>query len=502
MSAFKQQLAQKQQQKLSPLQIQQIKLLELNGIEIEERIDRELMDNPALDIAPDTDSSLDDDIDYTYDEDGDPIPIAAPNNDSSNDDFHDDDYIPDGDDYRDKDDIPDYKFNEPRRQQKDSREEIPFSEDDSFQEYLLTQFHLKNLTERQKQIGDYLIGNIDGDGYIRREISALADDLAIQYGIESNEKEIRDTLKIIQTLDPPGTGASDLRECLLLQLNQKVRTEKVLLAEKILNNHFDEFSKKQYEKIQKSLGINETKLKEAIDEIRALNPRPGNSLENAMETKSAQITPDFTVENQNGELIVNMNDNLPALRINPSFVTMYAQYSKSKKISTADKKEVMNFISEKIGTADWFINAIQQRQITLRKTMSAIVSLQRNFFLTGETSALKPLILKDVADASGFDISTISRVSNSKYVQTQFGVYSLKYFFSESMVNDEGEEISTREIRNILQNIVNEEDKAKPLTDDQLTEILNQKGFPLARRTVAKYREQLSIPVARMRKEL
>jgi RNA polymerase sigma-54 factor len=361
---------------------------------------------------------------------------------------------------------------------------------------------LKNLSEEKFRIGDYLIGNMDDAGYIRRSPEAISDDLAFQYGLDVSIPEIEEILKIIRQLDPPGVGAGNLQECLLIQLKRKEETPARNYAIRILEDYFDAFSKKQYDKILRALDITEDELKELVKEITLLSPKPGNAWENTVETKMAQITPDFFVEVSNGELFLSMQENVPELRVSKEYTAMLNEYSSAKKKQSAENRDAVNFVRQKLDSAKWFIDAIKQRNITLKTTMLAIINIQRDFFLTGEESDLKPMILKDVAGLCGYDISTVSRVSNSKYVQTNFGIYSLKYFFSESMTNDEGEEISTREIKAILRNCIEDEDKSKPLTDDSLMKELKSKGYEVARRTVAKYREQLNIPVARLRKEI
>ncbi|MDR3339327.1 MAG: RNA polymerase factor sigma-54 [Candidatus Symbiothrix sp.] len=486
---IRQQLTQKQQQKLSPLQIQQVKLLELTGIEIEERINQELEENPALEEMTESPSETG--------EDGIAEDFESDEGDISQEDLS-------LGDYRTEEDIPDYNLPQNYYSEKNVREDIPYSENESFQEYLLEQFHLKNLPDEQfRTIGEYLIGNIDEDGYIRRELDAISDDLAFQYGIEVSIIRIREVLSLIWEMDPPGIGATDLQQCLLVQLKRKEKTHARNNAIQILENYFDAVSKKQYEKILKNLNLNEEELKDSIKEITLLNPRPGNAWESNMETKMAQITPDFFVDVVNGELVFSMQEqNIPELRVNREYGEMFNEYSNPKKKQSSGQKEAVNFVKQKLDSAKWFIDAIKQRSITLRKTMSAIIEIQHDFFFSGEESDLKPMILKDVSELCGYDISTVSRVSNSKYVQTNFGVYSLKYFFSESMTNDEGEEISTREIKAILKKCIDDEDKSKPLTDDLLMKELKNKGYEVARRTISKYREQLNVPVARLRKEI
>jgi RNA polymerase sigma-54 factor len=482
---IRQQLTQKQQQKLSPLQIQQIKLLELTGLEIEDRINRELEENPALEEVYDSPSDPEDEN-------------IDPELDSGNETAED---IALGD-YLTEDDIPDYKLQQTYYSDRNAREEFPYSEGESFQEYLLNQFRLKDLSDEQFRIGEYLIGNIDENGYIRRSLEGISDDLAFQYGWEVSAPEIEVVLKIIQQLEPPGIGAMHLQDCLLIQLKRKEKTLVREWAIRVLENYFDLFSRKQYDKIEKALNITEAELKDIVKEITLLNPRPGNIWESNMESKMAHITPDFFVEVINGELFLSMPENIPELKVSREYRNMFNQYAKSKQQQTQERKDAANFIKQKIESANWFIDAIRQRCVTLKNTMLAIIEIQRDFFLTGEESKLKPMILKDVAELCGYDISTISRVSNSKYVQTNFGIYPLKYFFSESMTNDEGEEVSTREIKMVLKTCIGKENKSNPLTDDALMKELKNHGYEVARRTVAKYREQLNIPISRLRKEI
>ncbi|MDR0412719.1 MAG: RNA polymerase factor sigma-54 [Dysgonamonadaceae bacterium] len=482
---IRQQLTHKQQQKLSPLQIQQVKLLELTALEIENRINQELEENPALedvsDAAPEPDDLAPDDF---------------PSEDAPDEDLSLGDYLT-------EDDIPDYKLQQDYYSRENKQGEIPYSESESFQEYLLNQLRLKNLSEENFRIGEYIIGNIDDDGYLRRKPEALSDDLAFQYGMEIPAAGILDVLRVIEELDPAGIGATSLQKCLLLQLERKEKTPERKAAILILDKYFDSFTKKQYDKICKSLNVSEEELKGIIKEITLLNPKPGNAWESNMETKMAQITPDFVVESVNGELIFTMTEqNIPELRINKEYGNLLADYAGKKGKKTAGQREAILFVKQKLDAARWFIDAIKQRNTTLRNTMLAIIEIQHNFFLTGEETELKPMILKDVAELCGYDISTVSRVVNSKYVQTNWSVKSLKFFFSEAMLNEDGEEISTREIKTILKSCIEAEDKTKPLTDDSLVKELKKKGYEIARRTVAKYREQLNIPISRLRKEI
>lgn len=483
---LKQQLQQKLQQKLSPQQIQLIRLLELPAIELEERIKHELEDNPALEEGKD----IADDFERTDDEGVDDITTNETDTDLSL------------GDYMSEDDIPDYKLRE-ISEKNDRKEDIPFSISQSLNEYLLQQLGLRDLPEKEMKIAEYIIGNIDDDGYLRRELSAIADDLVFQAGQNVNEKEIEEVLTIIQDFDPAGVGARNLQECLLLQLNRKELTPEVKMAIHILTEHFEEFTRKHYDKIMRGLNINEGTLKKAIHEIIALDPKPCSSWGSSMEAALSQVIPDFLVEAVNGELILSMNNrDIPDLKISREYAEMFQDYTGNKANQTSQMREAVQFVKQKLDSAQWFIDAIKQRQETLQRTMEAIILLQRDFFLTGDDATLRPMILKDVAERAGYDISTISRVSNSKYVQTNFGIYPLKFFFSESMQTDSGEEISTREVKKIMKEHIDSEDKRKPLTDEELTTILKEKGYVIARRTVAKYREQLDIPVARLRKEI
>ena len=483
---LKQQLQQKLQQKLSPQQIQLIRLLELPAIELEERIKHELEDNPALEEGKD----IADDFERTDDEGVDDITTNETDTDLSL------------GDYMSEDDIPDYKLRE-ISEKTDRKEDIPFSVSQSLNEDLLQQLGLRDLPEKEMKIAEYIIGNIDDDGYLRRELSAIADDLVFQAGQDVNEKEIEEVLTIIQDFDPAGVGARNLQECLLLQLDRKELTPGVKMAIHILTEYFEEFTRKHYDKIMRGLNISEGTLKKAIHEIIALDPKPCSSWGGSMEAAMSQVIPDFLVEAVNGELILSMNNrDIPDLKISREYAEMFQDYAGNKANQTSKMREAVQFVKQKLDSAQWFIDAIKQRQETLQRTMEAIILLQRDFFLTGDDATLRPMILKDVAERAGYDISTISRVSNSKYVQTNFGIYPLKFFFSESMQTDSGEEISTREVKKIMKEHIDSEDKRKPLTDEELTTILKEKGYVIARRTVAKYREQLDIPVARLRKEI
>lgn len=462
-----------------------IRLLELPTLELEERVKHELEDNPALEEGKEPQ----DDLEHSEEEEN----FAAEGSD--NEDLSLGDYFS-------ADDIPEYKLQQ-MTERAERKEEIPFAEGESLSEFLLEQLRLRELPEKQVKIAEYIIGNLDDDGYLRRDLSAIADDLVFQAGVEADEAEVEQVLRIIQDFEPAGIGARDLKECLLIQLNKREKTEATRLALRILNSYFEDFTRKRYERILKTLDITEEELKRAIREITLLNPKPGSSWGDTMETAMSQVVPDFVVEANNGELTLSMNNRgVPDLRINQEYAEMFQDYAGNKANQTADRRDAVQFVKQKLDAAQWFIDAIRQRNETLQRTMETIICLQREFFLTGDETTLRPMILKDVAERTGYDISTISRVSNSKYVQTNFGVYPLKYFFSESMQTDTGEEISTREVKKIMKDHVDAEDKRHPLTDEELAAILKEAGYVIARRTVAKYREQLGIPVARMRKEI
>ncbi|MFR1235604.1 MAG: RNA polymerase factor sigma-54 [Barnesiella sp.] len=479
---LKQQLQQKLQQKLSPQQIQIIRLLELTELELEERVKQELVENPALEEGGESLYPENESQDDGPQESAEELSLA---------------------DYRSEDDIPDYRLEADNFSRKERREEIPFSGNSSFHDFLERQLGERSLTDQETKIAEYIIGNIDDNGYLQRPIAAISDDLIFQIGIDVSVEKLDELLQLIQDFEPAGVGASNLRECLMLQLERKEGNPATLLAYNILENSFEEFTKKHYDKIIRQYEITETELKNAIQEITQLNPKPGSAWNNSFSDEMSHIIPDFIVESQDGELTVNMsNSNMPELRISKDYQGMFDDYNGNKANQTKEKKDALLFVKQKLDAAQWFVNAIKQRNHTLMSTMQAIVEIQRDFFLTGDESTLKPMILRDVAERSGFDISTISRASNSKYVQTNFGVFPLKYFFSESLQNDSGEEISSREIKRILQDFVNNEDKRKPLSDEKLCDMLQDKGYVIARRTVAKYREQLSIPVARLRKEI
>jgi len=483
---LKQQLQQKLQQKLSPAQIQVIKMLEVPTLELEERIRQELEENPALEEGAELDNESNEKDDDFNSEDG-----------GNNDDIDLEEYMSD-------DDIPDYKLKANNTSKDDKYEDIPFSIGMTFHEFLLDQVGLLQLSDKDRLLTEYVIGNIDDEGYLRRAPEAMVDDIVFQAGVQTSDEEIYRIIHQVQQLDPAGVGAIDLQECLRLQLERKVETAENKLARKIIVEYFDEFSKKHYDKIMRGLDMDDLMLKKVMNEIIHLNPKPGNAWGgNILEKSMSTIVPDFILENDENQLTVHLNNsNVPDLRVNTTYNEMFQDYAGNKQNQSREMKDAVMFVKQKIDSARWFIDAIKQRQQTLLTTMIAIVQFQKAFFIEGDDTYLRPMILKDIADITGYDISTISRVSNSKYIQTEFGIFPVKYFFSESMTNDSGEEVSTREIKQILLECVNNEDKRKPINDDALAEVLKTKGYIIARRTVAKYREQLNIPVARMRKEI
>ncbi|HBH50224.1 MAG TPA: RNA polymerase sigma-54 factor [Bacteroidales bacterium] len=481
---LKQGLHQKLLQKLSPQQIQMIKLLEIPTMQLEQRIKKELEENPVLEEGRDKDEF-------------DNQPEESQTDTNEKDDFSIDEYLS-------TDDIPSYKLYTRNYSKDDKKTEIPFSVGASFHDHLDAQLGLRKLDEHEHALADYIIGNIDEDGYLRREIEAIADDLAFSLNVNTTEEELLNILRIIQDFDPVGVGARDLRECLLLQIRAKNQEEpSIANATMIIRYHFDEFTRKHYDKIQGKLDLSDEELKDAIEEILHLNPKPGSSFSESGIKASQVIIPDFILENNDGRLEISLNNrNTPELRVSRTYAEMLESYAANKNKPSSEQKEAVSFVKQKLDSAKWFIDAIKQRQNTLLLTMNAILEYQLDYFDEGDETKLKPMILKDIADKTDLDISTISRVANSKYIQTHFGILPLKFFFSEGLQTDSGEEVSTREIKKILQDCIDAEDKHKPLTDDKLAAILQEKGYQIARRTVAKYREQLNIPVARMRKEL
>lgn len=464
-------------------------MLELPTLEFEERIMQELEVNPVLEERNGSDDETTDEV--IDDREG------NIRNELENEDFNIDDYISD-------DEVPDYRLQTMNHSRDDRQEEIPFSTGITFHEYLIEQLGLATLSDKEYKVAEFIIGNIDEDGYLRRSIEAITDDLAFQAGVEITDEGVERLMNLIQQFEPAGVCARDLQECLLLQLKRKEdKTQAIELAIRMLTDTFDEFSRKHYDRIRQRLSVSDIQMKAAITEIVRLNPKPGSAWSgNLYERHMTSVIPDFIVENDNGELRLSLNNtNIPELRISREYNEMLETYSANKANRTREMKDAITFVKQKIDSARWFIDAVKQRNETLLHTMGAILEFQKEFFIEGDEIYLRPMILKDIADRTGYDVSTISRVSNSKYVQTEFGVFSLKYFFSEAMTNDAGEEVSTREIKKILQEAVDAENKKHPLTDQQLKEVLAQKGYPIARRTVAKYREQLNISVARLRKE-
>lgn len=477
-------LSQTLSQKLSPQQIQFIKLLQIPTVELETRIEEELEINPALEEGKE----------------------ETPEEISSQDDFEEDTYNKEDDvnveDYLRDEDFSGYKMqgdgNYPTEEDKD----IPITTAATLNEQLLDQLGFLRLDQRQETISLQLIGSIESDGYIRRDLDAIVNDLAFSQNLETDLDEVEDILFKIQDFDPSGIAARNLQECLSIQLRRKLdQSDAVVLASRIVNDCFDEFTKKHYDKILKKLNVNDEELlKEAIAVITKLNPKPGGVSGGLVKTQ--YLIPDFILTNNNGELDLTLNSrNAPELRVSRSYSDMLSAYDKSNK---KDKKlkETVSFVKQKLDAAKWFIDAIKQRQQTLLNTMNAIITYQYEFFQEGDESKLRPMILKDIASRINMDISTVSRVANSKSIQTEFGIFPLKYFFSEGISTDSGEDVSSREVKHALQNLIEDEDKKKPLSDDKLEKLLKAKGYNIARRTVAKYREQLNLPVARLRKEL
>lgn len=482
-----QRLQQKLLQKLSPQQILLMKLLQIPSIAMEQRIKQEIEENPVLEVDEDYDESDKDQDEY----------LDAKDNDDA--DFKNDVDI---NDYLDEDDVPSYKLNAGNFSSDDDYKELPMAAGIGFVDHLLSQLDLKDLSPQQYTIGRTIIGNLDEAGYLQRDLNAMVDDLAFTQGVSTTKEEIEKILLVVQTFDPAGVAARSLQECLVLQLKRLEQTEEVKLAIIVLDRCFDDFTKKHYDKIQKRTHTDENQLRNAIAEILKLNPKPGSAY-TEMTISSQYVIPDFIIESKDGvlELILNQR-NMPELRLSRTYTDMLESYgeTKNRKEQSNTQRDAVMFIKQKIDSARWFIDAIRQRQNTLFVTMKAIMDYQYNYFLEGDETMLRPMILKDIAEKVNLDISTISRVANSKYVQTPYGTFLLKSFFSESIQNDQGEEVSTREIKKILSDCVDAEEKNKPLTDEELTLILKEKGYPIARRTVAKYREQLGIPVARLRK--
>jgi RNA polymerase sigma-54 factor len=495
-----QRLQQKLIQKLSPQQVLVMRLLQEPLLALEQRIKQEIEENPALE-----ESSSDDDEKEILEEEPGPDSVDA-DEDEFSDESEAEHENPEEDftmeDYMDEDDIPDYRLYANNTSPDEENREIPLASGTSFQEFLLGQTGMFHLTEKQTLIAKTVIGNIDESGYLMRATSALCDDLAFNQNVDATPEEIEEVIRIIQDFDPPGICARSLQECLQLQLERKNHDGAAIdLATRIIKHDFAEFSKKHYDKILAKYRASEQQLRDAIEEITKLNPKPGSSI-SEVSRENPYVIPDFTITNDSGALELTLNArNMPELSLNRHYIEMLRDYTSPKRNTKADKAAAA-FIKQKLDSAKGFIDAIKQRQETLFVTMNAIMEYQREYFLTGDETKLRPMILKDIATIVGLDISTISRVANSKYVQTPFGTFLLKTFFSESMQNTKGEEVSTREIKKILQDCIESEDKSNPRTDDELVDILKEKGYPIARRTIAKYREQLNIPVARLRKEL
>jgi len=468
---LKQGLELKQTQKLSPLQIQTIKLIELPIQELEQRIRKELEENPVLD----EDSAKDKDDD------------EAPREVSLS-------------EYKEDDSIPSYRL----RSDNYSKDERPqyntFSVKESFTQSLMEQLGYRSLSEHQYAVAAFLIGSLDDKGYLRRSIDSVVDDMSFRAGLETDEEEVLQMLKVIQEFEPIGVGARDLRECLLLQIRSCKKSPAVENAVKILEYHFNDFTGKHFQKIMTRMGLTEEEMKAAIAKIVKLNPSPGGQIDDSYSDQAQQIIPDFFLEYKDGKLLLSMpRFSIPELRVNRKYADLLMEAASS---SEREKKEAASFVKKKLESAKWFVEAIKQRHNTLLSTMQAIIDYQHEYFIDGDETNLKPMVLKDIAEKTGFDISTISRVVNSKYIETHFGIYSLKYFFSEGLENQDGEEVSTRELKKVLQECVDNEDKHKPLTDDELVVKMTEKGYKVARRTVAKYRDQLGIPKARLRREL
>ena len=494
--SLNQSLQQKLLQKLSPQQIQLMKLLQVPTAILDERIKEELEENPALELSDEADDyeAKDEFAETSTEEDYDDNEL---NSEDQYENIDISDYVQEGDD-----DIADYKMRDENYGEQEEKQSVPIRVETSFYEILEAQLGMLNLERNEFKIAEQIIGSIDEDGYLRRETSAIVDDLAFRQNVMTTEEEVEGLIKRIQRFDPPGVAARNLQECLLLQLlRQKEEGKDADVAIMAIHKYFDEFTKKHYEKIQRGLNLTDEELKDIMQQITRLNPKPGGQVSEVNKAES-YVVPDFFIYNNGGKLELTLNSkNAPELRISEGYRDMLKDYDRGSKKDRRQKEAVL-FIKQKIDAAKWFIDAIKQRQHTLLSTMTAIMNHQHDFFMTGDETTLKPMILKDIAEKTGLDISTVSRVANSKFVQTEFGTYRLKFFFSESLTTDSGEEVSTREVKKILSDLIEGENKKKPLSDERLTELLQEKGYNIARRTVAKYREQLNIPVARLRKEL
>ncbi len=485
---LKQYLQFKLSQKLSPQQIQLMKLIQLPTQAFEQRLKQEMEENPALESGKE-----DDDLEDKFDE-----------FDNTQDDYEETEQIGEDinvDEYLSDDDIPDYRTQVNNYSADDEDRDMPFAAGTSFTQYLTTQLNTFRLTDDERDIAEFLVGSVDESGYIRRSLSEIMDDMAFTQNVFTDEKSIEKVFHIVHQLDPAGVGARNLQECLSIQLHRREKNPDVELAIEIIDTAFDQFTKKHYKKLIQKFDITELQLKDAIDEIERLNPKPGGSYAGNNRVVE-HIVPDFAIKIVDGELELTLNGrNAPELHVSREYSNMMKGYKEAKEKSKSQKDAVM-FIKQKLDAAKWFIEAIKQRQQTLFVTMSAIMHYQKEFFLSGDERKLRPMILKDIADEIEMDVSTVSRVANSKYVDTPYGTKLIKEFFSESMTNDQGEEVSTREIKKILETVIEDENKRKPLTDEKLASILLEKGYPIARRTVAKYREQLDLPVARLRKKI
>lgn len=484
---LKQHLQFKLSQKLSPQQIQLMKLIQLPTLAFEQRLKQELEENPALESGKEESADSEDAFDEAFEGDTDAEAIST-------EDINIDEYLSD-------DEVPDYRTRTSNYSADDEEKQIPYAAGISFNQYLLNQLNTIQLDDQQWAIAEFLVGSVDESGYIRRPVSDIMDDLAFTQNVFVEEKAIEEVLALVQELDPPGVAARSLDECLILQLERKEKTPSIQLAIDILERSFDQFTKKHYKKLLQKHNIGEEELRDSIGEIEKLNPKPGGSYSG--NTKIIEhIVPDFTIRIVEGELELSLNGrNAPELHISKEYSNMLEGYKQSREKSKSQKDAVL-FIKQKLDAAKWFIDAIKQRQQTLFITMNAIMHYQKEFFLSGDERKLRPMILKDIADEIDMDVSTVSRVANSKYVDTPYGTKLIKEYFSEAMKNVQGEDVSTKEIKKILENVIKEEEKKKPLTDDKLASILKEKGYPIARRTVAKYREQLGIPVARLRKQI
>ncbi|UEG50652.1 RNA polymerase factor sigma-54 [Ferruginibacter lapsinanis] len=494
--ALSQGLYQKQLQKLSPQQIQLMKLLQVPTALLEERIKEELEENPALETGEEETEEFENDTTEEFETEGeDEFDLDGSSDEYDNIDISE--YVQDGDD-----DIADYRMKDENYPEMDDGKTIPHKVETGFNELMLEQLGMLNLDEHRHKVAEQIIGNLDDDGYLRREISAIVDDLAFRQNIQTTEEEVGELVAEIQQFDPAGVAARNLQECLLLQLERKIDDgEHVEMAIKVLEKYFEEFTKKHYEKIQRGLNITDDQLRGIINQIIKLSPKPAGNIGEGNKNEG-YIIPDFFILNNAGKLELTLNSrNAPDLRISEGYRDMLKDYDKGTKKDKRQKEAVL-FIKQKIDSAKWFIDAIKQRQHTLLSTMGAIMDYQYEFFVTGDETEMRPMILKDIAEKTNLDISTVSRVANSKFVQTEFGTYRLKFFFSESLQTDSGEEVSTREVKKILSDLIEAESKKHPLSDERLTELLQEKGYNIARRTVAKYREQLNVPVARLRKEL